>query len=70
MKSLATDMHMTMIVVTHEMGFAREVANRLCFFHEGVILGAGDARRALQPHAEPRDAHVPRSGALEPLDRS
>ena len=30
MKSLATDMHMTMIVVTHEMGFAREVADRLC----------------------------------------
>ncbi len=41
MKSLATDMHMTMIVVTHEMGFAREVANRLCFFHEGVILEQG-----------------------------
>ena len=41
MKSLATDMHMTMMVVTHEMGFAREVANRLCFFHEGVILEQG-----------------------------
>jgi len=41
MKSLATDLHMTMIVVTHEMGFAREVANRMCFFHEGVILEEG-----------------------------
>jgi ABC-type polar amino acid transport system ATPase subunit len=41
MKSLATDMHMTMMVVTHEMGFAREVANRLCFFHDGVILEQG-----------------------------
>ncbi len=41
MKSLATDMHMTMMVVTHEMGFAREVANRLCFFHEGIILEQG-----------------------------
>ncbi|MGB7805933.1 MAG: amino acid ABC transporter ATP-binding protein [Actinomycetota bacterium] len=41
MKSLAMDMHMTMMVVTHEMGFAREVANRLCFFHEGVILEQG-----------------------------
>jgi polar amino acid transport system ATP-binding protein len=29
---------MTMIVVTHEMGFAREVAHRMMFFHEGVIL--------------------------------
>ena len=41
MKSLATDLHMTMIVVTHEMGFAREVANRMMFFHEGVILEQG-----------------------------
>jgi len=41
MRSLATDMHMTMIVVTHEMGFAREVANRMAFFHEGVILEEG-----------------------------
>jgi ABC-type polar amino acid transport system ATPase subunit len=41
MKSLATDLHMTMIVVTHEMGFAREVANRMCFFHEGGILEEG-----------------------------
>ncbi len=41
MKSLANDMHMTMMVVTHEMGFAREVANRMMFFHEGVILEQG-----------------------------
>jgi ABC-type polar amino acid transport system ATPase subunit len=41
MKSLATEMHMTMIVVTHEMGFAREVADRLVFFDEGVILEQG-----------------------------
>jgi ABC-type polar amino acid transport system ATPase subunit len=41
MKSLATEMHMTMMVVTHEMGFAREVANRALFFHEGVILEQG-----------------------------
>jgi polar amino acid transport system ATP-binding protein len=41
MKSLATDFHMTMMVVTHEMGFAREVADRMCFFHEGVILEQG-----------------------------
>ena len=41
MRSLATDMHMTMIVVTHEMGFAREVANRMAFIHQGVILEEG-----------------------------
>jgi ABC-type polar amino acid transport system ATPase subunit len=41
MKSLATDLHMPMIVVTHEMGFAREVADRAVFFHEGVIWEEG-----------------------------
>jgi ABC-type polar amino acid transport system ATPase subunit len=41
MRSLAKDMHMTMMVVTHEMGFAREVANRMCFFHDGMILEEG-----------------------------
>ena len=41
MKSLATEFHMTMMVVTHEMGFAREVAHRMAFFNEGVILEEG-----------------------------
>ena len=36
MKELASN-GMTMIVVTHEMGFAREVANRVIFLDEGVI---------------------------------
>ena len=36
MKELARD-GMTMVVVTHEMGFAREVANRVSFIDEGVI---------------------------------
>ncbi len=41
MKKLATEMRMTMIVVTHEMGFAREVADTMAFFHEGRILEQG-----------------------------
>jgi ABC-type polar amino acid transport system ATPase subunit len=41
MKALAVELHMTMLVVTHEMGFAREVANRMAFFHEGRILEEG-----------------------------
>jgi polar amino acid transport system ATP-binding protein len=41
MKSLATELHMPMIVVTHEMGFAREVADRMLFFHEGVVWEEG-----------------------------
>ncbi len=41
MKSLAREMGMTMIVVTHEMGFAREVADRLVFMDQGVIVEEG-----------------------------
>jgi polar amino acid transport system ATP-binding protein len=41
MKSLATELHMPMLVVTHEMGFAREVADRMVFVHEGRILEEG-----------------------------
>ena len=37
MVTLAED-GMTMIVVTHEMGFAREVANRVIFMDEGQII--------------------------------
>ena len=37
MKELA-ESGMTMIVVTHEMGFAREVANRVLFVDEGIIM--------------------------------
>ena len=32
---------MTMVIATHEMGFARDVANRVCFLHEGRILEDG-----------------------------
>jgi ABC-type polar amino acid transport system ATPase subunit len=37
MKSLAQE-GMTMAVVTHEMGFAREVADRVFFIDEGIIM--------------------------------
>jgi ABC-type polar amino acid transport system ATPase subunit len=53
MKSLATELHMTMMVVTHEMGFAREVANRMCFFHEGVILEEGTPDQLFDHTREP-----------------
>lgn len=38
MKSLAKESGMTMVVVTHEMGFAREVADRVIFMADGQIL--------------------------------
>jgi polar amino acid transport system ATP-binding protein len=46
MRGLAAD-GMTMIVVTHEMGFAREVADKLVFMDAGAIVEAGDPRSVL-----------------------
>src|SRR5690349_9704542 len=46
MKDLARE-GMTMIVVTHEMGFAREVANKLVFMDGGVVVEAGNPRDVL-----------------------
>ena len=40
MKSLANE-GMTMVIVTHEMGFAKEVGDRILFIDEGVIMEAG-----------------------------
>jgi polar amino acid transport system ATP-binding protein len=50
MRGLAKD-GMTMVVVTHEIGFAREVADKLVFMDEGVIVEAGDPREVI---ANPR----------------
>jgi polar amino acid transport system ATP-binding protein len=46
MKDLATS-GMTMIVVTHEIGFARDVANRVALFDAGLIVEMGPARQVL-----------------------
>ena len=46
MRSLA-DEGMTMLVVTHEMGFAREVGSRLIFMDGGVIVEEGDPREVI-----------------------
>jgi polar amino acid transport system ATP-binding protein len=52
MKKLATE-GMTMVVVTHEMGFAREVANQLVFMDAGVVVESGPPREVLaNPHHE------------------
>jgi ABC-type polar amino acid transport system ATPase subunit len=53
MRSLATELHMTMMVVTHEMGFAREVAHRVVFFHEGVVLEEGPPSEVLSNPRSP-----------------
>ena len=52
-KGLA-DEGMTMVVVTHEMGFAREVGSRLLFIDEGRIVEEGDPRAVFENPTEER----------------
>ncbi|HXC78523.1 MAG TPA: amino acid ABC transporter ATP-binding protein [Candidatus Acidoferrum sp.] len=47
MRALANDLGMTMVVVTHEMGFAREVGDSLVFMDGGVVVEAGKPRDVL-----------------------
>jgi polar amino acid transport system ATP-binding protein len=56
MRKLAAD-GMTMVVVTHEMGFAREVADRVLFIDGGVIVEQGAAKAVLNSpqHARTQD---------------
>ena len=53
MKELARD-GMTMVVVTHEMGFAREVGNRILFMDEGKILEEGTPEEIFSQSKHPR----------------
>jgi polar amino acid transport system ATP-binding protein len=46
MRRLAAD-GMTMIVVTHEIGFAREVADSVVFMDDGVVVESGPPRQVL-----------------------
>ena len=52
MRGLA-DEGRTMIVVTHEMGFAKEVSNHVVFLHQGLVEEQGDPKLVLtQPRSE------------------
>ena len=53
MKKLADD-GMTMVVVTHEMGFAREVANRVMFINDGVIQEENTPQEIFEHPQSPR----------------
>ena len=57
MKELARS-GMTMVVVTHEMGFAREVADRILFFDQGRIVEQGTPGLFLRGSAAPADQVV------------
>ena len=53
MKGLARE-GMTMVVVTHEMGFAREVGNRILFMADGLLLEEGSPEAVFERPQHPR----------------
>ena len=53
MKELASE-GMTMVVVTHEIGFAREVADRVIFMDDGYIVEQGTPQEVILNPKEPR----------------
>ncbi len=66
MRDLANE-GMTMVVVTHEMGFALEVADRVLFIDGGVIVEQGPARQVLTDPQQPRTQDFLRR-VLRPLE--
>jgi polar amino acid transport system ATP-binding protein len=61
---------MTMVIVTHEIAFAREVADRLIFMRDGVVVEEGPARQVIDNPQEAATraflSHFHRTGALAP----
>ena len=55
---------MTMIVVTHEIGFAREVGDTVVFMDGGVVVEAGEPARGAREPAARAHARLPLEGAL------
>jgi polar amino acid transport system ATP-binding protein len=45
---------MTMLLATHEMAFAREISDRVCFLHQGRILEEGPPSKIFESPSEPR----------------
>ena len=54
MRDLALESGTTMVVVTHEMGFAREVSDRMAFMHEGSLIEEGPPAEIVDGAKDPR----------------
>jgi polar amino acid transport system ATP-binding protein len=53
---------MTMVIATHEMGFARETADRVAFLHDGIVAEAGS------PVGDLRESHAGGDPGVPPPD--
>ena len=52
-RELAAD-GMTMLIATHEMGFARDIADRVVFLDEGLVVEQGPPERIFREPTQPR----------------
>ena len=53
-RKLATEHDLTMLMVTHQMGFAREISDRVCFFYDGQIAEEGKPDQLFSSPKNPR----------------
>ena len=53
-RKLADEHNLTMLMVTHQMGFAREISDRVCFFYEGQIAEQGKPDKIFSSPENPR----------------
>lgn len=67
-KDLAHEHDLTMLIVTHEMGFARDVADRVCFFCDGRILEEGSPEQIFSSPREERTRRFLRMVLKEDAD--
>ena len=58
-RARARDEGMTMLLATHEMGFAREVASRVCFLADGVVCEEGPPEQIFERAGDPEAAGLP-----------
>ena len=66
-RKIARDLNVTMIIVTHEIGFAKEVADQVVFMEGGVIVEQGDPKIVLEhPKEERTRKFLSRYLTLEP----
>jgi cystine transport system ATP-binding protein len=68
-RSLAEE-NRTMVIVTHEMSFARDVANRVIFFDKGVIVEQGEAKAFAHPKEERTKQFLSKFSPNDPPPRS
>ena len=53
--TLVSEHNLTMLMVTHQMGFAKEISDRVCFFHGGKIVEQGPPDEVF---GNPKDRHM------------